>query len=276
MVSHRQYSSVPGALVPVVQAVIAWYTTPYPMQTVAFQGASGAYSDLALRHYLGAVDTLPCGTFEEVFAALAEGEAARAFIPIENSIAGRVADIHHLLPRSGCSIVGEHFEPIRHQLLGIAGTRIADIREVHSHVHALGQCRQYITEHGFKGVVHADTAGAARDVAAWGDPSQAAIASVLAGERYGLETLAADIEDAAHNTTRFLLLSPVAMPYLRQMCQLSQPSFVPCEACPLLSIKQLEVSPPTVSTSRRLSRISPGSVSRSRSSTLMSRRIQKV
>lgn len=183
-------------------------------QRVAFQGAPGAYSDGALQAYFGGqVATEPCRTFEEVFAALESGRVSAAFIPIENSIAGRVADIHHLLPRSGAAIVGEHFEPIHHQLLGVPGATLADVSEVHSHVHALGQCRACIREHGFSAVVHADTAGAARDVARWGDPSKAAIASALAGERYGLSVLAQDIEDEEHNTTRFLVLSPTEHPY---------------------------------------------------------------
>ena len=181
--------------------------------TVAFQGAPGAYSDLALRRRLGAVTTLPCRTFEEVFSALADARATHAFIPIENSIAGRVADIHHLLPNSGCAIIGEHYEPIHHQLLGVPGATLADVTHVHSHVHALGQCRDYIAARELTAIVHADTAGAAADVAVWQDPSKAAIASELAGERYGLTVLASDIEDHEHNTTRFLLLSPEPVPY---------------------------------------------------------------
>ena len=182
-------------------------------ERVAFQGAPGAYSDSALRAHLGAVATLPCHTFEDVFVALEAGRATRAVIPIENSIAGRVADIHHLLPRSSASIVGEHFEPIRHQLLGVPGATLADVSTVHSHVHALGQCRTFMAKHELTPVVHADTAGAAADVAGWGDPSQAAIASALAGEYYGLVTLRSDIADAEHNTTRFLEIALEAAPY---------------------------------------------------------------
>ncbi len=174
---------------------------------VAFQGAPGANSEVALRRYLPEARPLPCATFEEVFDALARKRARYAFIPIENSIAGRVADIHHLLPHSRAHIVGEHYEPIHHFLLGTKQARLTTVREVYSHVHALGQCRAFIERHGLRKVVHSDTAAAARDVAAWGDPSKAAIATALAGELYGLKVLARRIEDTQHNTTRFLLLA---------------------------------------------------------------------
>lgn len=181
---------------------------------IAFQGAPGAYSEGALTAYYGeGVTSLPCRTFEEVFAALETGRAQEAFIPIENSIAGRVADIHHLLPRSPVTIVGEHFAPIRHQLLGVPGATLSSITEVHSHVHALGQCRSFIAEHGLTAIVHADTAGAAADVADWGEPGKAAIASEHAGKRYGLEVVARDIADEDHNTTRFLVLASAARDY---------------------------------------------------------------
>ncbi|NBD73617.1 prephenate dehydratase [Patescibacteria group bacterium] len=177
-------------------------------QTIAFQGSPGAYSHLALASCFPESDPLPCGSFEAVFSALASGAAERAFIPVENSIAGRVADIHHLLPRSRVTIIGEHFQPIHHQLLVVPGTTLEEVAEVHSHVHALGQCRAFIKQHGLTAVVHADTAGAAKDVANWQEPSKAAIASTLAAELYGLEPLVANIEDSTHNTTRFLVLSP--------------------------------------------------------------------
>ncbi len=177
-----------------------------PSNTVAFQGWPGANSDLACRQVFPGLKTLPCASFEETFAAVREGRAATALIPIENSVAGRVADIHHLLPRSGLHIVGEHFQRVIHQLLAVPGATLAEIRRVHSHVHALGQCKTLIRALGVEPVVHADTAGAAKMVAELGDRTQAAIASSLAAEMYGLATLRAGIEDEAHNTTRFLIM----------------------------------------------------------------------
>ena len=153
------------------------------------------------------LEPLPCPTFPDTFAAVTEGRAQLAMIPIENSIAGRVADIHHLLPDSGLYIVGESFQRVKHQLLAGAGATPEGLRVVHSHVHALSQCRVLVRELGLEEAVHADTAGAARDVAARGDPAHAAIASALAGEIYGLDIVRADIEDAAHNTTRFVIMA---------------------------------------------------------------------
>ncbi len=150
---------------------------------------------------------MPCATFEDAFAAISAGEAALGMIPIENSVAGRVADIHHLLPDSGLHIVAEHFMPVRHQLLAPKGATLADIKTVESHVHALGQCRKVIRKLGVKPVVAADTAGSAREVAEMGDKTRAAIATRLAAEIYGLDILAHDIEDEDHNTTRFIVLS---------------------------------------------------------------------
>ncbi len=178
-----------------------------PQNTVAFQGVPGAYSDLACRSALPRMATLPCPSFEDVFAAVREGQAARAMIPIENSLAGRVADIHHLMPESGLHIVGEHFQRVNHQLLAPRGATLEGLRTVESHVQALSQCRRLIRRLGLKPVVRADTAGAAAEVAERGDPSVAAIASALAAEIYGLDVLKADIEDAEHNTTRFVILS---------------------------------------------------------------------
>lgn len=174
---------------------------------IAFQGALGANSDIACRTAYPDMTSVPCNTFADAFAAVQNGEARLAMIPIDNTVAGRVADIHHLLPESGLHIVAEHFERINHQLLALPGTGISEIKEVHSHVHALNQCRGLIRELGVKAVVHADTAGAAADIAAWGDKSKASISSRLAAEVYGLEILRSDIEDAEHNTTRFVVLS---------------------------------------------------------------------
>ena len=178
-----------------------------PAGLIAFQGAPGAYGDLACREAYPALRTLPCPSFEDAFAAVREGRAGLGMIAVENSIAGRVADIHHLLPGSGLHIIGEHFQRVNHHLLAVEGASLKTIRTVHSHVHALSQCRKVIRELKLKAIVHPDTAGAAADVAERGDTSEAAIASSLAGEIYGLVSLRADIEDADHNTTRFLVMA---------------------------------------------------------------------
>jgi prephenate dehydratase len=174
---------------------------------IVFQGEPGANSHLAIHEVYPNYAAVPCATFEDAFAAVAGGEAELAMIPIENSVAGRVADIHHLMPVSNLHIVAEHFMPVRHQLLAPKGATLKDIRTVESHVHALGQCRKVIRKLGIKPVVAADTAGSAREVAEHGDKTRAAIASRLAAEIYGLAILAEDIEDEAHNTTRFIVLS---------------------------------------------------------------------
>jgi prephenate dehydratase len=150
---------------------------------------------------------VPYATFEDALAAIGSGEVELGMIPIENSVAGRVADIHHLLPGSGLFIVGEWFLPIRHQLMAPPGAKLSEIRTVESHVHALGQCRRIIRQLGVKPIVAADTAGSARDIAERGDKSAAAIASRLAAQIYGLQILAEDVEDEAHNTTRFVVLA---------------------------------------------------------------------
>jgi prephenate dehydratase len=174
---------------------------------IAFQGAPGAYSDLACRTAYPDMKTLACASFEDAFAAVREGGARLGMIPIENSLAGRVADIHHLMPDSGLHIVAEHFQRVEHQLLAPKAATLKSLKRVHSHVQALSQCRKVIRELGLQPVVHADTAGAAADVAKSGDPTGAAIASSLAGEIYGLKTLKSGIEDADHNTTRFVVLA---------------------------------------------------------------------
>ncbi len=181
--------------------------TPNPDHTIAFQGAPGAYSDLACRQVYPAMTTLPCAAFEDAFAAVREGRAALAMLPIENSVAGRVADIHHLMPDSGLFIIAEHFERVSHHLLALPGASLDQIRTVRSHVHALSQCRTFIRGHGLQPVVRADTAGSAAEIKELGDPTVAAIASELAGEIYGLVSLAENIEDAEHNTTRFLVMA---------------------------------------------------------------------
>jgi prephenate dehydratase len=174
---------------------------------VAFQGELGANSHIACRDAFPSMHALACATFEDVFAAVEEGRAALAMIPIENSVAGRVADIHHLLPQSSLFIVGEYFLRVRHQLLGLKGATLKDLRTAQSHVMALGQCRKIIRELGLQAVVAADTAGSAREISQANDKSRAAIASELAAEIYGLDILRRDIEDADHNTTRFIIMA---------------------------------------------------------------------
>ena len=182
-----------------------------PARTISFQGTFGAYSDLACRRVFPDMTTLPCNQFEDAFAAVRESRAQLAMIPIENSVAGRVADIHHLMPNSSLHIIGEHFERVNHHLLGLPGTTLSQIRSVKSHVQALSQCRNLIRRLGIEPIVAADTAGAAAEIAARGDPSVAAIASELAGKIYGLVSLKENVEDAEHNTTRFLIMSREAL-----------------------------------------------------------------
>lgn len=174
---------------------------------IAYQGEPGANSHIACIEAYPTCEPLACGTFEDAFQAVTDGEAQLAMIPIDNSVAGRVADIHHLLPRSNLYIVGEHFLPVHHQLLIVPGSDPKQIRTVHSHVHALGQCRKVIRELGIKPVVAADTAGAARELSEIRDPSRAAIATKLAGDIYKLQVHRENIEDESHNTTRFVVLS---------------------------------------------------------------------
>jgi prephenate dehydratase len=185
-----------------------------PARRIVFQGQPGAYSHLACRQVFPDLEPWPVDAFEEAFAAVREGAAGLAMIPIDNSVAGRVADIHHLMPHGGLHIIGEHFQRVNHHLLALPGARIEDVRTVHSHIHALAQCRRLFRELGLLPKVHVDTAGAAREVAHSGRKDQAAIASRLAAEIYGLAVLRSDIEDAPHNTTRFVVLArePVEPP----------------------------------------------------------------
>jgi prephenate dehydratase len=177
-------------------------------EQIAFQGAPGAYSDLACRTLFPNLQTLPCNSFEDAFLAVNNREADLAMIPVDNTIAGRVADVHHLIPEGGLYITGEFFLPIQHCLLGLKGAKKEGLKHVHSHIHALPQCRKFISRLGLKGHVHADTAGAAEEVSRKNDPEHCAIASSLAAEIYGLEIFEKDIQDAQHNTTRFLILAP--------------------------------------------------------------------
>lgn len=174
---------------------------------IAYQGEPGANSHIACLEAYPDMEPVACRTFEDAFAAVAEGDVALAMIPIDNTVAGRVADIHHLMPASDLFIVGEHFLRVRHQLLVLPGTRPEALKRITSHTHALGQCRRVIAEMGLEAVVAVDTAGAAKDLARSQDKSTAVIASAKAAEIYGLEVMRADIEDEDHNTTRFVVMS---------------------------------------------------------------------
>ncbi len=174
---------------------------------IAYQGEPGAYSHLACVQYYGDLEPLPCHSFEDAFSAVTEGYAEKAMIPVENTLAGRVADIHYLLPESHLRIEAEKFLPISHHLMAPPGATLQSVRQAHSHIMALGQCRLSLHRLGI-GSSHAqDTAGAARMIAERADPEHAAVASSLAAQIYGLEILAHNIEDAAHNTTRFLVMA---------------------------------------------------------------------
>ena len=178
-----------------------------PLPVLGFQGEPGAYSHLACRKYYPDYEPRAYRTFEDVFAATQTGGVSLAMIPIENSLAGRVADIHHLLPDSGLYIVGERFLPVEHQLLAAPDTQIEDLKVISSHAMALGQCRNVIRELGAVARATADTAGAARELSESRDPTLGVIASALAAETYGLKILRANVEDASHNTTRFVVMS---------------------------------------------------------------------
>jgi prephenate dehydratase len=178
-----------------------------PNNKIAFQGLPGAYSDMACRAAYPDMEPFPCSTFEETFAAVDEARAILAMIPIENSIAGRVADIHRLLPGSELHIIGEHFQPVNHHLLGCNGSSVENLIEIHSHIHALAQCRSLIRELGVQGRIVADTAGAAAEISKAGNKRYGAIASRLAAKIYGLQVLQENVEDAEHNTTRFVVMS---------------------------------------------------------------------
>ncbi len=199
----QSYSPNAQALVDQMRASAA----EAPDRAVAFQGAPGAYSHQAVRETMPDGLPLPCFSFQDALVAVTEGRAALAAIPVENSLHGRVADVHFLLPESGLSVVGEHYVKVEHCLLGAPGAKLADVREVISHPQALGQCRRRARELGLIPAAHADTASAAAAVVCDGNPKVAAIASRLAGELYGNELLIDGFQDADHNRTRFLLLS---------------------------------------------------------------------
>ena len=177
---------------------------------IAFQGAKGANSEIACRAWAPELEPMPCATFEDALAAVSTGKAKLGMIPIENSIAGRVADIHTLLPESNLHIVGEYFLPIHFHVMARPGVALEDVKTVYSHVHALGQCRNFIRQQGWTAVVGGDTAGSAEMVSQNPDMEIAAIAPRLAADMYGLDVLAEHVEDADHNTTRFVVLSKQA------------------------------------------------------------------
>ena len=177
---------------------------------IAFQGELGAYSHEACRTARPDLDPLPCAAFEDAVAAVREGRAACAMLPVENSIYGRVADIHRLLPESGLHIVGEAFIRVRIALMARPGVALEDVRRVRAHLVLIPQCRRFLDSLGIEGVAAADSAGAARDLASGGSADEGALASEMAAEIWGLDVLARDVEDADHNTTRFLLMAPEA------------------------------------------------------------------
>lgn len=177
-------------------------------KSISFQGAHGAYSDIACRTVFPDLETVPCTSFSEAFINVISGKTDLAMIPVDNTIAGRVADVHHLMAEGELFIIGEHFQSINHMLLGVKGTKIEDLKYIHSHIHALPQCRKFISTLDVTAHVHADTAGAAAEISEKQDKAHGAIASELAAEIYDLDILEREIEDEKHNTTRFLVLSP--------------------------------------------------------------------
>lgn len=197
-------------------------------KSIAFQGAHGAYSDLACRTVFPELETLPCASFDDAFRVVSEGQTDLAMIPVDNTIAGRVADVHSLMPNWDLFIIGEHFQPINHMLLGMSGTKVSDLKQVHSHVHAIPQCRNFLNSLDVKAHVHSDTAGAAEEIAQRKDPAHGAIASELAADIYGLDILQRDIEDHSQNVTRFLILS-------------AEPDFPPVEADNVMTSLLFEV-----------------------------------
>ncbi|WP_029908878.1 prephenate dehydratase [Caulobacter sp. UNC358MFTsu5.1] len=187
------------------------------LKKIAFQGEPGANSHEACRTYFPDYEAVPCATFEEAFEAIKSGACQLGMIPIENSIAGRVADVHHLLPASGLQIIGERFKPIRFQLMANKGVTLETVKIASSMPIALSQCRQSLKKLGLAHESAGDTAGAAKALALKPDPTRAAVAPALAAEIYGLDILAKDIEDERNNTTRFLVMtadkSPAAPPF---------------------------------------------------------------
>ncbi len=173
---------------------------------VAFQGEKGAYSHLACLEVFPNAEAIACSTFEEAFLMAKDNSDFKIIIPIENSLAGRVADIHYLIPKYKLQIHAEHFQKVTHNLLGIKGSKIQDIKTVRSHSQAIGQCRKIILQNNLKEIISADTAGSAKFVSEKKDKSESAIASELAAKIYGLEILKSKIEDESGNVTRFFIM----------------------------------------------------------------------
>ena len=217
-------------------------------RSIAYQGEPGANSHIACVDNYPDLTPMPCATFEDAFAALQDGSADLGMIPIENSIAGRVADIHALLPASGLHIVGETFLPIHFQLLAVPGARIEDLKTVHSHVHALGQCRNIIRRHRLKPVVSSDTAGSAREVAEWGDRSRASLATRLAAQIYGLRDagLRRRGREPQHDPVRGSVQRPAAG-RLRATGRSSPPLSSGCATCRPRFTRRSAASRPTAS-----------------------------
>ena len=174
---------------------------------IAFQGMPGAYSNMACEAYFPDAKTLPCNSFEDMLNSTKNSLSDYSMVPVENSLAGRVADIHHLIPESGLFIIGEHFQRVNHQLLGLQNSNLKNIKGVKSHAQGLAQCRKIISEYNLLPIQHIDTAGAAEEVSRLGDLTISAIASDMASKIYNLKILKSNIEDAAHNTTRFLIMA---------------------------------------------------------------------
>ncbi len=181
------------------------------VKRIAYQGEPGAFSELACRRYAPDFEPLPCGAFDEAVEAVTEGRAERAMLPVENSLAGRVGDIHHLLPRAGLHIIAEHFLPVEHNLMAKPGVKFEDVKVARSHPVALAQVREFLHAHNIRPETAGDTAGAARRLAESNHMDEAVVASVLAAELYGLTILRHNIEDAPHNTTRFLEMASEPM-----------------------------------------------------------------
>ena len=173
---------------------------------VAFQGEMGAYSHLACLEVFPDIEAVGCSTFEEVFELAENDPKYKIVIPIENSLAGRVADIHYLIPRYKLQIHSEHFQKVNHNLLGVKDSKINDIKTVRSHSQAIGQCRKIIMENNLKAIISADTAGSAQYISKKEDKSESAIASTLAAKIYNLEILKSNIEDQKGNVTRFFIM----------------------------------------------------------------------
>ena len=175
-------------------------------QLVAIQGEKGAYSHLASLELFSNVELKFCSTFEETFQLAKDNSAYKIVIPIENSLAGRVADIHYLIPKYKLQIHAEHFQKVSHNLLGIKGSSIKEIKTVRSHAQAIGQCQKIILDNNLKTIIAADTAGSARFISEKNNKKEGAIASKLAAKIYNLEILKSNVEDEAGNVTRFFVM----------------------------------------------------------------------